>query len=286
MRRLRHATLAAVAAVGLTACGGATADAPITVDLASAVAATQSHEQAAMVMTMDMTILGQQVSFRAEGVSGLTPTASSQMTMSFGDLPGVPPTMLDGNEMRIVDGVIYQRGGALTQAFAAQMGGKPWVATRLPEAFTAASATSGQDAGAILEMLRLAGSDIEDVGLETIDGVQTRHVTTTVELGAFYDQSGVDMRDMIDAQMATTGQELPDAMIDGLIEGMRDQVMHYDLWVDADSLVRRIRVDADLSGSMGMQPGSADMTMTMELTDYGITTEVLAPPAADVFIAY
>lgn len=113
-----------------------------------------------------------------------------------------------------------------------------------------------------LEYLR-GVSDVETVGEESVRGVDTTHY-----------QGVIDLRQV--------AKEFPDAKesIDRIIELTTVDRVPADVWVDGDGFVRRMRLDYQ---GMRFAPGQrGDMTMTMELYDFGAEVDVEPPPDDEV----
>jgi hypothetical protein len=68
--------------------------------------------------------------------------------------------------------------------------------------------------------------------------------------------------------------------IESIIELSKVESVLTDVWIDDDELVRRMRLAyQDMQFAPGQQ---GDMTMTMELYDFGVEVEVEPPPANEV----
>jgi hypothetical protein len=106
-------------------------------------------------------------------------------------------------------------------------------------------------------------TNIETVGEEEVRGIETTHYRGVVDFHRVAD-------------------ELPEARksIERLIELTTLARIPTDVWVSADGLVRRLKYVYD---DMRLAPGqSADMTIEMELYDFGAQVNVQEPPAEEV----
>jgi hypothetical protein len=127
---------------------------------------------------------------------------------------------------------------------------------------------SQSDPSQALAYLRAASDDIQEVGSEEVRGVETTHYRMTVDLARVAAAAPPAQREALQAQ------------VDELIEKSRIQNVPTDVWIDEDGLVRRQRLTYE---NMAFAPGvHGDMTMTMELFDFGVDVEVDPPPASQV----
>ena len=100
--------------------------------------------------------------------------------------------------------------------------------------------------------LLLDADDVTEVGMEAIDGVETKHFQVTVDLGA-----------ALAAVPSQLGEEVPDVEL--------PETVVYDVWVTADNELRRAAFEADVVGqSVSMV---LDMTTTDEALDIVIPTD-------------
>lgn len=114
-----------------------------------------------------------------------------------------------------------------------------------------------------LQYLRGA-SNVERVSEESVRGVDTTHYRGTIEF----------------RRVAKEFPELKES-IERLIELSTVERVPTDVWVDDDGLIRRMRLDYQ---NMRFAPGQpqGDMTMTMELFDFGADVDVEPPPDDEV----
>lgn len=119
----------------------------------------------------------------------------------------------------------------------------------------------------LLETLRGVADDVEEVGEDTVRGVDTTRYRATIDLDAVLDAIPEEQR----AQMETQLGELGAAGVTSL---------PLEVWVDDDGLPRRMQMELEgVGASMGV-PGSA--TMTMEVFDYGEPYAVEVPSPSEV----
>jgi hypothetical protein len=100
--------------------------------------------------------------------------------------------------------------------------------------------------------LLLDADDVTEVGIETIDGVETKHFRVTVDLAA-----------ALASVPPQLGSEVPDVEL--------PETVVYDVWVTADNELRRAAFDLDVVGqSVSMV---LDMTTSDEPLDIAIPTD-------------
>jgi hypothetical protein len=283
IRSKRFRALVLVATLGLAACGGGaeeavdadrdateTPDAPesdvgvvIRDRLVNAASASVDAGSARMSMTMSMSMPGDgDVEFTAEGVTDFG-SGNAQITMDMGAMldafGGTPEDFapLDDDmtmEMRMVDGVMYMRYPA---ALAMLMGGGAGWIRFDPEAFSGELGLEDQfgqyeQAGPSQYLEYLAGiaeEGIEELGRAAVRDVETTHYRASIDLG------------LLDA-------------VDGLDE-LGLEAIPVEVWIDDGGLLRRLRMD--MSTAIG-----GSVVVDMEMYDYGVEVDVIAPPAEDV----
>jgi hypothetical protein len=200
---------------------------------------------------------GEQPPFRAEGEQDLT-DGTMRMVFDLGDDSSRTETLLDGN-------VVYLRAPLF-----ALFTGDPdrWVRLDLEEAGAEAGLDPDQlvptDAGpaALLQQLRGAAEDTEDLGREEVRGVDTHHLRVTVVSDRAIAQAPEAMRDQLRTYAEATG--LPDTY-------------PMEVWIDDDGLPRRIRTVLEIDDPA---QGAITQQTTLELFDFGVEIE-LTPPAGD-----
>jgi hypothetical protein len=176
------------------------------------------------------------------------------------------PAGFDEPMEMIVDGsTIYMRVPMLTY-----IGGPSGWLSMNPEDMGMSSDALGLGAGtydpsSIIESLRGAGGEPEVVGTEDVRGVETTHYRATVDLDDAIAQVPEDQRAFIEAQLEQLG----------------DSSIPLDVWVDAEGLPRRMRLDmGDLLGqAMGAEVG---VVMTMDFFDYGVPVDIQVPSPDEV----
>jgi hypothetical protein len=292
MRHRRHLLLilTALVAVLAAACGGgsssdnATDDDAVVVDddgvaafdrVASSPDRLAEAHSARMEMVMRMSGLPaptQVMEITAEGLTDLQ-TQDGVITMDLGSIAGIP---MDAIEMRILDGVIYMDFSSLMQSMPGATGLPPnvrWLKLD-PAALVDELGMSPEDLGLgaqptdftqYLDQLRDVSRGVEEVGTEEIDGVSTTHYRAEIDLDKAYDAVPEQLRELAgDQRDALRGVRVP-----------------VDVWLDDDGLLRRMEYRFD-APSLGVpDAGDASMTMTMNLSDFGVDVDVQAPPESE-----
>jgi hypothetical protein len=200
---------------------------------------------------------GEQPPFRAEGEQDLR-TGTMRMTFDLGDEQTRTETLLDGN-------IVYLRAPLF-----ALFTGDPetWVRLDLEEAGAEAGLDPDQlvptDTGptALLQQLRGAAEDVEDLGREQIRGVDTHHLRVTVVSDRAIAQAPEELREQLRSYAEATG--LPDSY-------------PMEVWIDDDGLPRRIRTVLEVDDEVR---GAVTQETTLELFDFGGEVE-LTPPSDD-----
>jgi hypothetical protein len=199
------------------------------------------------------------------------------MEMDFGDslaaLAGgageeLPPGFDEPMQM-VVDGdTAYMRMPMLD----ALTGSGGWLSLT-PEDLGQATGSMGLGAGTsdpsqMLETLRGVADDVEEVGTEEVRGVETTHLRATVDIDKALAEVPAEQREQLQRQLESLD--------------MGDAGIPVDVWVDGDSLVRRMTMDLGqlLGPAMGAEGGSA--SMTIEFFDYGADVSVEVPDASEV----
>jgi hypothetical protein len=256
-------------AVSLSACGGAaSALDPV------AEAATKSADAGGATVKIDMafTIGAQKGAMTA---TGRFDRDEGELSFDLSKLftgSGAPAAA--GGPMRMIyrkeDGhsILY-----MSMPFLATMlpDGRTWVKTDLDRLagvmgrdFGQLVGQSSQNPGDTLAMLRSVG-DVEKVGTDTVDGVETTHYRATIDLAKAIEQKGVSK-----------------ATVQRLRESGAPAKLPVEVWVGKDEgLPRKLEMayDAKTQGS------PVSTRMTMSFSEWGSDVSVDAPPDDEVFDA-
>jgi hypothetical protein len=258
--RAAYALFVLTVALGASACGGESVSPQAAV--AQAATKTAESETYRTSITASMTGFAPQ-EVRMTG-TGEVDAVSQRMHMTVNyDFAG----QTFGAEMAMDWPVIYMR-------FPAELAiplpkGKSWIKFDLQKAgkelgidFQQLMQAGQADPSQGLQYLRGA-SDVEEVGEESVRGVDATHYRGTVDF----------------RRVARQFPELKES-IENIIELSKVESVPTDVWIDDDGLVRRMRLAyQDMQFAPGQQ---GDMTMTMELYDFGVEVDVEPPPKDEV----
>ena len=264
--RLPARTFAIVVALSVTmvACGGTDdpvgSATPITDGEAAAQAllraASQDLSEQPIEASFTMSFGRGAESFSFDGEMTIDPaTERARMTYSFADVPGAPE---DASMEMIVDGTtIYLKGAVLPDA--------GWIRIDADaeglEGLDVGSGTT--DPSAFLDYLRGA-DEVEVVGTEQVNGVDTTHFRGILDLG-----------DVVEDAPAEARRDAREA-IDQLEAELGDLTTGFDAWVDGDGTPRRVRF------SFAPDTGEGSFEIEMEIVRIGGAVEITLPPKGQV----
>jgi hypothetical protein len=286
IRRLAHLCVASLAALALVGCTAGPGASEID-DLAQVADASARADTASFELTLEQELGSQSFSVSAGGAFdtahdrarlALDLSSIAEIFSSFGTAFGAKPGDLeklgapsDWKVEAIQDGTRFYVSSPLFES--ALPAGKTWISGDLAKIGREHGVDIGQvgafgksDPRDMLDVLRSASGDLEKLGDEELRGVATTHYRTTLDA------------DEIAAQLAKTeAQGLADGFAD-TIRAAGLQEVPIDVWVDEDSLLRRLEMTLTLE-----QLGSkAESSFSMDLFDYGQPVDVTPPPAAEV----
>ncbi len=201
-----------------------------------------SYDLAAEATSMSMDMSGMAAAMGADS-----------STAGMGDLMGDPMQLI------VIGDTGWMKWGLFSM-----MGGSAdsWIemdsteVSGMTEGFGAGSATNPTE---FLRKLENANADIEEVGTETIRGVETTHY-----------RAEVDMAELQAALPADQAAELEATMGAGL------DLLPMEFWIGDDGLVYRWSTTMDMSG-MADAAGIDTLSMTYEMFDYGQDVGIVAP---------
>ena len=270
---LRIIVLALVAALLLAACGGddepeAQAPAPATTEQETVTGTTEGEGSAATLLAAGRNTLesGSSRVFVEAEVGGRA--FSGEGTYDYDEHVGEMQLDLGGlgdaagvGELELVfaDNVVYYHlpPGTLP-------GGKDWIEIDVKALGNSAGVDFAQlaqgnqsDPAQYLRWLWAVGEDVEELGTETVRGVDTTHYRATVDLDRVVEAAEAEVRD------ATR------VWIDLLKQQLELGEVPIDVWVDEDGLVRRIEQEYEVGGTQTQ--------IRMELDDFGIEVDAEAP---------
>jgi hypothetical protein len=268
---MRRAALLLAAALALPACGGS--DTVTAEPVAEAAAKTTEAGSSRIEFTMAIEGAGQSFTMRGDGVFGYSPSRG-RMTLDLGDLAELSGGALGDGKMEFVfDGLVYYMK---FPAGADELGplGDKWLKIDLAKAGKVAGVDLGalqqanQNPAQLMQFLRGASDDIEEIGREDVRGVETTRYRATLDLdeaaeqgadiGEFSDEMREQLRAEIERMKAQTGLE----------------TLPVDVWIDDENLLRRMRMEL----SFPVEGEQVDMDMTMDFFDFGVDVRVAPPP--------
>ncbi|MET9822834.1 DUF1396 domain-containing protein [Streptomyces sp. NPDC006349] len=197
----------------------------------------------------------------AEAEMQLKPTLAMSMKMTALD-QGADAT----TEIRLVDKAMYIDGGPEA---AKEMDGKSWMKFDLSamgagDELNQLGGASQADKNPATESTFLTGAkDVEKVGTETVDGVETTHYKGTVTVADLEKTLGDEDKATRDKRQKSLEQ----------YEKMGLDKLTMDLWIDGDDQTKQFRMRGDAD------KGPMDMTITF--LGFNEPVKVTAPPAGE-----
>jgi hypothetical protein len=282
MRRTGFLLIAVIAAVAVAAgCGGSessgTAPVPSVKSLNQVAVRTERAGSYRFDMTMRMSIPGLSEALELEADGAVDEAGRrATMTMDFGSFPQVVGAEgVSGDDLKmemLFDWPIaYVRMPFLSERIP---GNKPWVkldldalARRQGVELPSVTSLGQNDPSAFLDFLRATG-DLRVLGQQEIDGVSTTHYLARIDFGAYVERLPAKPRKQLAAMLAQLKQLTQNGQFAPLV----------DAWVDGEGLLRRFAMSFSLSS--GGQ--SAEMSLTMNLHDFGADVDVSPPDPSQV----
>jgi len=256
----------------LTACGGTST--PATPQAAVVEAANRTSEAGSSRASFEVVMTGlgpEPFTMTGEGVFDSS-ESKGRMTMDLSALAEGSGQDFGEAELIFDDFVVYMKFPFLQEL---QPGFKPWLKFDIRELGKEEGFDLGQlsqlnqsDPSQALQYLRGASDDVKEVDREEVRGVETTHYRMTIDLKKVVDQAPEDQREQLRAS------------IDQIVEKSGVRMVPTEVWIDADGLARRMKLTYE---GMRFAPGQqGDMTMTMELYDFGVQVDVEPPPESEV----
>lgn len=246
-------------ALGLPGAAAAQPSAPNV--LQEAYAATIAQGTAHLELTETVQIGDQTVEITAQGALDFA-EGDSQLTLAL-------PEGAGELEIRSIGSTLYLK--APPEAAAALGGGDtPWISIDLAQAGMGqlGSALGGglptQNPGQMFGFLAGISGELQEVGTETIGGVETTHYSATVDLAALAQAQG------------TGGAEATAA----LEELLGTSTLPVDVWIDGENLIRQVKMVIPISGQGEIPGGQVSLVQT--LSEFGAPVDITAPPADQV----
>lgn len=302
MRPVLVCLTAVLLATGLVACGDGGAS-PSTVSVASVTTATASESTARIALGMHFAMEPQpfragrtgrpsanarQVDMRLEGVT----TLGEDLTADPSDLAGrleVTGEETRSGALRDLGEQVFGRGFVLEAAGMQLPEGGGWVEIPVEQQKAlhtlGAGVSDPTDLDALLASLEAADRLTEQEEREQVRGTVTTHLRAEISYEEMVEAQGLDLRERFtsDPQLA----EVPDDVFEPALAAIRRMPVQLDVWVDDQTRLRRMKVVIDIAGMIRAvreamdvsdpQPGTATMTISLELYDYGVPVDLEIP---------
>ncbi len=194
-------------------------------------------------------------------VDGATDTAAGEVELLFNgedlaitldvndvpdDLQGEGADLLEGVETRLIDGVLYVRGGPSPD----------WIALELPQFFV--DEITKVDPRTLLQTIQTL-VDAEEIGTDTIDGETVTLYESTV--------------DLTDPSLSSSGWM---AGLESQLDLETDGTIVVQMAVDGADQLRRVDVTGDLTEAQNGE-GSATFSISTVFTDLNNVDRIVAP---------
>jgi hypothetical protein len=282
MRRTGFSLIPVIAAVAVAAgCGGSdssgTAPLPSVKSLNQVAVRTERAGSYRFDTTMRMSIPGLSEALELEADGAIDEAGRrATMTIDFGAFPQVVGAEgVSGDDLKmemLFDWPIaYVRMPFLSERIP---GNKPWVkldldalARRQGVELPSVTSLGQNDPSAFLDFLRATG-DLRVLGQQEIDGVSTTHYLARIDFAAYVERLPAKQREQLAPMLVQLKQLTQNGQFAPLV----------DAWVDGEGLLRRFAMKFSLSS--GGQ--SAEMSLTMNLHDFGADVDVTPPDPSQV----
>jgi hypothetical protein len=179
----------------------------------------------------------------------------------------------DGEIEVVLDGdTVYLRSPLYRRLVGSE---RSWVSLPAEEMVPGGPMSGGgqSDPRDLLGVLEGAGGELTELGTEQVRGVDTRHVSTVIDVRALLGGVADDRRQALAEALDRFGGELDDLV-----------TISAEAWVDADGHVRRFTLTFDVAdGNERLGDlGDTAVTVTYELYDFDAPIEIEVPDPADV----
>src|SRR4051812_31229649 len=224
----------------------------------SAATKTEDAKTAHLAMTVTTNAGGTPVNVTADGSIDL-PGRKGELTMDLGQaLVGKVHVLMIGTS------VFLQLPGALATQIP---GGKQFLKVDVSQlgqqqGINLGALQQNPDATSQLDYLRGVSDDVHEVGKETVRGASTTHYRATVDLKKAAAASNSDAKAAIEQAEKVLGTV----------------TFPIDVWIDGQGRLRKLTYSLDVSKAAGAK-ASGNVSLTLELFDFGVPVNVSAPPA-------
>lgn len=242
--------------------------------LAAAFNKTNDAGTSRMSFRIRMDANGENVEFGGQGAFDYR-RARGRVDYDLTDLAKVDPeTEGIGRMTMVFDGLVFymQMEGLRSEL----PPGKRWLKLDLTKVGAGAGADLGglsqlsQSPAQMLAYLRAASTEIEEVGTETVRGVQTTQYRATV-----------DLRKALELQIEQAPPKFRQAMRRDMEESLSTTGLDsipLDVWIDGKGLPRRMVADFDMTAD----GEEVHLETAVDLFDFGVRVSAPIPPAGEV----
>ncbi|MFG3317285.1 LppX_LprAFG lipoprotein [Streptomyces sp. NPDC048171] len=248
-------------AAGAVGCSGGTEESPEMTPAAAVAKAAKNTEEIDTIRYRMTGRTPEEGRVKAEAQMRIKPTLAMSMKMTALD-QGAGASA----EIRLVDKAMYIGGGAEA---AKEMDGKSWMKFDLSalgagEELDQLGSASQADKNPATESTFLTGAeDVEKVGSETVDGVETTHYKGTVTVA--------ELEKTLAGEDKATREKRQKSLEQ--YEKMGVDKLNMDLWIDGDDRTKQFR--------MRGQADKGPLDMTFTFLGFNEPVKVAAPPAKD-----
>lgn len=245
----------------------------------------QAADATAEVKTQKMSMVMDMEGFPGMGTLSITSegefdndAGQGRMTLDMADVFGAAgesaglPDDAGVIEMVIDGDTIYMKSSLFSML---GQDDKPWLKVDSAELDKsgALSGSSQTDPAAFLEFFESASDNVEKVGTEEVRGVETTHLTATLDLQKLLADASGDQKAELEAQLEGLG-----AAADSF------KSIPAEAWVDADGYVRKFKMTFDFSSAAEEVPdlGEVSMSITVELYDFDEPVDIEVPDPSQV----
>lgn len=248
-------------AAGAVGCSGGTDESPKMTPAAAVAKAAKNTEEIDSIRYRMTGRTPEEGRVKAEAQMRIKPTLAMSMKMTALD-QGAGASA----EIRLVDKAMYIGGGAEA---AKEMDGKSWMKFDLSalgagEELDRLGSASQADKNPATESTFLTGAkDVEKVGTETVDGVETTHYKGTVTVA--------ELEKTLAGEDKATREKRQKSLEQ--YEKLGVDKLNMDLWIDGDDRTKQFR--------MRGQADKGPLDMTFTFLGFNEPVKVAAPPAKD-----
>ena len=261
---MKRVLLLLVAALVVAGCGGGST---LSFDPAASAASTAKAGSAKLAFDTTIETGGNKLHMTGDGKADFR-NREATMTFDVGDLlrgSGLPASANEKWTILTQGLVVYMHAPSLAQQLPAA---KEWLKLDVEKLARSQNVNLGQfreltqnDPTQMLAYLKAVSGKIEKVGTEDVRGVDTTHYRAKVDLDRVAEQAPPNLRKTFKAS------------IQSLKQGLGTDKIPVDVWVDDDSLVRRLAEHLPIATG-----GKIDFSV--DFFDFGTPVSITPPPAS------